>query len=74
MTTVPLSELTKTLPLLRSSHDEAVSIAERRPTNPTIRKGHSEGVAKLLSKRLIHKKTIDEGPTDANQSRYVRPF
>jgi hypothetical protein len=74
MTTVPLSELTKTLPLLRSSHDEAVSVAARRPTNPTIRKGHSEGVAKLLSKRLNHKKTIDEGPTDANQSRYVRPF
>ena len=74
MTTVPLSELTKTLPLLRSSHDEAVSVAEMRPTNPTIRKGHSEGVAKLLSKRLNHKKTIDEGPTDANQSRYVRPF
>jgi hypothetical protein len=74
MTTVPLSELTKTLPLLRSSHDEAVSVAEMRPTNPTIRKGHSEGVAKLLSKRLNHKKTIDEGPTDVNQSRYVRPF
>jgi hypothetical protein len=74
MTTVPLSELTKTLPLLRGSHDEAVSVAARRPTNPTIRKGHSEGVAKLLSKRLNHKKTTDEGPADAKQSRYIRPF
>jgi hypothetical protein len=45
-----------------------------RPTNPTIRKGHSEGVAKLLSKRLNHKKTTDEGPADAKQSRYIRPF
>jgi hypothetical protein len=74
MATVPLSELTKTLPLLRGSHDEAVSIAARRPTNPTVRKGHSEGVAKLLSKRLNHKVTTDESETDANQSRYARPF
>jgi hypothetical protein len=52
MTTVPLSELARTLPALCNSHHEAISIAARRPTNPTIRKGHSTGIAKLLSQRL----------------------
>jgi hypothetical protein len=52
LTRVQFPKLRNTLPTLSEAHLGAMSIAAKRPTNPTVRKGHSSGVTSFLSEFL----------------------